>query len=368
MQKDPKNGFLNFFQLAERARADSRFAEALAFYRKARAQARRAGRKEEELDAEIGVGDCLRMVARFGVAQRSYERAAILADEVDYPDAAIEGLVGIGLSVRAQGNPEEAVPYLAKALELGSRSGLRARLGFVNWALGGTYRFCGDLRKANKHFATAFKFATKQGDTIGAGYSLCGLGGVARLMGDFERTQEYYDEANAIFDVENDRYGRAYSFCGLGNAARMREDFALSSRFFRRAERLYSRIGDKASFAYTLWAMGTVDKMSGHYSRSAEIFDRASELFRTTNDRRGLVYCRLGKGELAFLEGREKRAYGYFSRACGIAEKYGFHAEVCHALNCLSLVSPSADRRNVRLAYGRCGLFYNPPPPPFNIP
>ena len=108
--------------------------------------------------------------------------------------------------------------------------------------------------------------------------------------------------------------------------------------------------------------------MQGRYARSGRTFDKASELFRATKDRRGLIYCRLGKGELAFLGGQEKKAHGYFSRAYRTAEKFGYHAEACHALNCLSLVRPSSDRRTVRAAYGRCGLFYDPPPPPFNIP
>ena len=71
------------------------------------------------------------------------------------------------------------------------------------WAIGGTYRFCGQLHKARTHFSRALQFAQTAGDVLGAGYALCGLGGASRLMGRFNDTQQYYAEANEVFEVED---------------------------------------------------------------------------------------------------------------------------------------------------------------------
>jgi tetratricopeptide (TPR) repeat protein len=187
-------------------------------------------------------------------------------------------------------------------------------------------------------------------------------------MGRFADTQRYYQEANELFKAEGDIYGRAYSYCGLGNAARMRQEYDLAMQLFAKAEKLYGRIGDKASFAYTVWAMATVHKMLGDYERSAEAFARAQALFRDTRDHRGLIYCRLGVGELALLQGREKTAHLAFVRSLEQAERFGYHAEACHALAGLALVDPNPNWEAIKKAYRKCGLHFTPPPPPLNLP
>ncbi len=356
------------FRQGERARQKSRFAEALALYRQARQAAKAAGLEECELDAHLGIGDCLRMQGKFGLAQRAYERASRLAGDLDDTAGKAESLAGIGLSVRAQGNPQRALPYLAEARALYRHAHVHDREGFIVWAMGGTYRFCGDLKKALSHFKQTLSIAEREGDTLGAGYALCGLGGVSRLRGQFAETQEYYAEANEVFEVEDDVYGRAYSYCGLGNAARMRQEFTPALRLFAKAERLYMRIGDTASFAYTVWAMATVFKMQGDHARSRETFGRAQRLFRATRDIRGTVYCRLGTGELAFLQGKYQRAQAAFTRCHDMAQRFGYQAEACHAQAGLALVSESPDWRAVKHAYRHCGLYFTPLPPPLNLP
>jgi tetratricopeptide (TPR) repeat protein len=148
----------------------------------------------------------------------------------------------------------------------------------------------------------------------------------------------------------------------------MRQEYNLAMKLFDTAEKLYARIGDKASFAYTVWAMATVHKMLGDYKRSAETFARAQALFRDTRDHRGTIYCRLGMGELALLQGKEKTAGVVFTRSLEEAERFGYHAEICHALAGITLVNPNPDWAAVKKAYRRCGLHFTPPPPPLNLP
>ena len=143
------------FQQGERARQKSRFAEALALYRQARQAAKAAHLGECELDAHLGIGDCLRMQGQFGLAQRAYERASRLADRLADREGEAESLAGIGLSVRARGNPQRALAYLAKARALYRQAQVYDREGFIVWAMGGTYRFCGDLKKSAEPFQTS---------------------------------------------------------------------------------------------------------------------------------------------------------------------------------------------------------------------
>jgi tetratricopeptide (TPR) repeat protein len=307
------------------------------------------------------------MRGKFAQAQQVYLRAVRISQALADQEGLAESLAGVGLSLRAQGNPERALPYLSQAHTIYHRAHAEGE-GFILWALGSTYRFCGDLRKAVSHFRKALLLARKQEDTTGTGYALCGLAGASRLMGRFADTQSYYQEANELFEAEGDVYGRAYSYCGLGNAARMRREYDLAMKLFTKAEKLYARIGDKASFAYTVWAMATVHKMQGHFTHSAGAFARAQALFRETRDHRGLIYCRLGVGELALLQGKAQTAQREFARSLEQAGRFGYHAEACHALAGLTLVDPEPDWAAVKKAYRQCGLHFIPSPPPWNLP
>ena len=356
------------FALGERARSRSRFADALDYYREAIQAAKTERVEVRQLDAQLGAADCLRMQGRYGLAARAYERARRLAERIDDTQGKADSLAGLGLSVRARENPAHGLPYLNEAGRLYRGAGVRERESFISWALGSTYRFCGDLRKARTHFTRALRLAVRAGDAGAAGYAMCGLGGASRLMGRFAETQQHYADARDVFEAEDDVYGRAYACCGLGNAARMRGEFSAALRLFRTAERLYTRIGDKASFAYTVWAMATVHKMRRDYVRSAAAFRRALHLFRQTKDVRGAVYCRLGSGELALLQGRRKQARAAFDRCNELTRQHGYQAEACHARAGLALLDDTADWRAVRRAYRSCGLHFTPPPAPLNLP
>ena len=368
MPPRPASSPQRLFALGERARGRSRFADALEYYRRAIRAAKTEHAEVWQLDARLGAADCLRMQGRYGLAARAYDRARQLAERLDDAQGTADSLAGLGLSVRARENPAHGLPYLNEAGRLYRGAGVREREGFVSWALGSTYRFCGDLRKARTHFTRALRLAVRQGDAGAAGSALCGLGGAARLMGRFADTQQHYADAHDVFEAEDDVYGRAYARCGLGNAARMRGEFSAALRLFRTAERLYTRIGDKASFAYTVWAMATVHKMQGDYVRGAAALRRALQLFRQTRDVRGAVYCRLGSGELALLQGRRKQARSAFRRCHELTQQHGYQAEACHARTGLALLDDEADWRTVRQAYRQCGLHFTPPPAPLNLP
>ena len=70
------------FLQGERARRKSRFPAALQLYRQARRTAKTAHSAEYELDAQLGVGDCLRMMAQYGQARRAYEGAGRVAAQL----------------------------------------------------------------------------------------------------------------------------------------------------------------------------------------------------------------------------------------------------------------------------------------------
>jgi hypothetical protein len=65
-----------FFRQGERARQKSRFAEALAFYRRAQTAYKKARDTDGERNALLGVGDCLRMLGQFTQAKQAYARAS----------------------------------------------------------------------------------------------------------------------------------------------------------------------------------------------------------------------------------------------------------------------------------------------------
>ena len=115
------------------------------------------------------------MLGRFGLANAPMPGRSTCPRRCTTRKAWPRARPGFGLSLRAQGNPERALPYLQHARRLYRQAQATQGEGFVLWALGSTYRFCGDLRKAIRHFTNALALAQQQGDEPGTGYALCGL-------------------------------------------------------------------------------------------------------------------------------------------------------------------------------------------------
>jgi tetratricopeptide (TPR) repeat protein len=348
------------FQAAERAREASRFGEAERRYHAILKIPRLS--PLDRAEAHLGAADVCRLQGKFRISIRHYVTAMALFNDVHSPRA-VDATMGWALAMRATSLPHKALVLLRKALRHYRSDGDQEGVAFARWALGGTYRIAGDLKRGWKELSAARGLYEKLGDLEGTAYTACALGGLARMRCDIKSSSRFYRQANALMRKRHDAFGTAYSYCGLGNVHRMRGYHAKALGYFRKAEKLYKRIGDRVSYAYTLWSIGTSHKLLGRYLKADAAFSTAHRLFRATGDLRGQVYTYLGFAELMLLKTRPNKpqaerwvkAAGYLCRKCGFTWE---------ALHVKALRNPAAVRR----LYRRAGSGFSPVGFPLNLP
>jgi tetratricopeptide (TPR) repeat protein len=349
---------------AEKLREKSHYRESLKLFTKALRGYTRIRDKEGILRCMLALGDICRMVGDFALAASSYLSAIEHASDIGSPVQVADAQVGLGLSLRAQGNWKEALQYIRRAKSIYKKKNDIEGLAFSTWAEAGALRIKGDISETISAFYSAYTLFKSLNDTRGIGYCLCGLGGASRIAGASKDSLDYYMAANRLFTSVKDRFGKAYSYCGIGNAYRMRNDFHNAFAYFSKATGLYQKIGDRVSYAYTLWGLSTAYKMTGAYEEAAGYLTKAMQLFRKTRDPRGIIYCRLGFGEIAFLTGKKAIAKRYVSDAVREAAAYRFSVEKCYAETLLSFVHGDKDTTGCK----RLGLKLNFDKLPLNIP
>jgi tetratricopeptide (TPR) repeat protein len=291
---------LSLMDQAEEARQASQFEKARLLYKKRLSQG--AGlSKGERVEAFLGLADMERIRGFFPEALRHYQQAAERFKRMD-PTAFIDAQVGWALAARASGRPQAALQQLRKALVFYRKGKDPEGEAFVRWALGGTLRIAGDMKRGLGELLMALRLFKRLKSAEGLSYTCCALGGLYRMLGEYAKSGVYYREANRRMRRRKDTFGIAYSYCGLGNVERMAGRFEKALPFYRKAEKLYGKIGDRVSYAYTLWSIGTSYKMLGQYTRAHRAFYKADNLFKKTGDTRGRIYSLLGFAETEWLK------------------------------------------------------------------
>lgn len=350
----------SLFEKAEKARSASQFKTAEKIYGRLLGQGRL--HPEEKIGAYLGLADVERIQGFFPKALAHYRQAAVLF-KGHHGKTGWDAQVGWALAARASGRPKEALAILQKALAVYQKEKDLEGQAFAHWALGGTYRIAGDMRKGLRELLIARGMYKTQKDVDGIAYTCCALGGIYRMLGRYADSGKYYREANRRMRQNGDVFGIAYSYCGLGNVERMGGRFKQALPFYRKAEKLYGTIGDRVSYAYTLWSLGTTFKMLGQYTQAHRAFDGADGLFRKTGDTRGRIYSLLGFAEVEFLKGRLAKGNAWWKKTKAVAAKSNFAWEKLH-------VEALAGGRVHSLAshYKKAGSAFHPVSLPVNWP
>ncbi|HTA77630.1 MAG TPA: tetratricopeptide repeat protein [bacterium] len=349
----------NLFEKAEKARSLSQFEPARKIYR---SLLRSPLSKEEKADVLLGLADVERIRGYFPEALSHYRKASQLFETID-PTAQLDAQVGWALSARASGQPWAALKELKKALIQYQK--LRDIQGeaFTRWALGGTWRIAGDMKKGLKELLYALRLFKKIKNSEGVSYTCCALGGIYRMLGQYDLSGHYYREANKRMRQRKDTFGIAYSYCGLGNVERMAGRFKRALPFYQKAEKLYGTIGDRVSYAYTLWSLGTTHKLLDQYLQAHQAFNAADMLFKITGDTRGRIYVLLGHAEIDFIQGKSAQGLKWWKEAKKLSDQSHYLWEKLHVASL-----KNGDVHNLKRQYQKAGSRFYPASLPINWP
>ncbi|MGF1460850.1 MAG: tetratricopeptide repeat protein [Leptolyngbyaceae cyanobacterium] len=90
-------------------------------------------------------------------ATELYERAIAFAEESHYVQVKAKALLGWGVLLRGQGQPESAISHMTTALQLFEEMGAQSDLAEAHYQLGHTYQQQADMSAAQPHLAAAIQ-------------------------------------------------------------------------------------------------------------------------------------------------------------------------------------------------------------------
>lgn len=275
-------------------------------------------------ETALAASACLRSLGRAAAAGALLDRVDAAVKRFKLGDYGPELRLERAMLARAEGDWARAVPAL-QALRNGASGRQRA---YLEWALGGAYRFMGDLDAAVRAFEASRKGFLKEKDRLGLGYAECGLAGARRIQGRPMDCILHYSRAARLFEATEDLFGLAYSRCGLANGLRIAGRLGAAERLYAQAEKLYSRLEDPADLAYVEWGQAQLLARTGRQAKAAVLLRRALKRFEAAREHRGAALSLQSLAALEHAAGRSRAGEALFEKAWRTAKKAGLHTHL----------------------------------------
>jgi tetratricopeptide (TPR) repeat protein len=326
-QKHTRDRFLLaeiHWQKAESLRALGQFAQALAAYWTSHKLYRLSDAASERLRSLIGASSCLRVLGRYGQAQKAW-RSVAASFWARSPEATLEH----ALVLRGLGRHAEARRNLLTVTQTKEP----ALLQNAWWALAGAERFLGHFPSALKAFQNAARLARQNKDPLGCAYAFCGEAACHRILGNARPALQKYEAAYSVFVREKDPFGTAYGLCGMANAHRVYGDARKCLPLYQKSFKLYMKLGDKGSAGFALWGLGGAWRRLGDSLKAAAFYNRSLRHFQQDGDKRGVAMACIGLAGV-FRDGGKMREFSKeASRALDFARKnnLSYEAALCRA-------------------------------------
>lgn len=275
-------------------------------------------------ESALGLVSCLRSIGRAKQARRWLGRARAAAKRYRLAGASEALSLEDALLLRAEGRWPAAVAALRRL----RRKARGDRKAFLDWALGGAFRFMGRLSESAAAFERARAGFRRAGDRAGAAYAEMGLAGTRRVQGRLEESVRRYGRALETFGRTEDLFGLAYANCGLANGLRQSGRLHQAERFYSSAHRLYSELGDPADLAYVDWGLAEVRARTGRSEPARTSALRALAGFASAGEARGEVLALRTLSALEHARGRTSKAERLFDRAVRLARASRIHTHL----------------------------------------
>ena len=158
----------------------------------------------------------------FNKADLLLRRGLEMARQIGDKDRAASALMDLGLSVRDQGDNEQAISYFSEALKLVQETGNKRGIGNCMYYLAQSYAH--DLDRSMSLWEQGLNIHRDNGDKSHIAWGLEGLAGAAYLKGDFASALKSHLESLRIKVEVMDKLGIAYSLEGLAQVAAAEEE------------------------------------------------------------------------------------------------------------------------------------------------
>jgi class 3 adenylate cyclase/tetratricopeptide (TPR) repeat protein len=240
--------------------------------------AQRDGDGHARASCETALAEVARKQGRYDEALARLERA-----RRDFEAAGDEAGVGMvlhltGTLAAQRGDYPKAVEHYEASLAIRQRLGDKAALGSLLSNLGVIAEYRGEYEQSRAFHESALAYRAEIGDRWALGVSMNNLGMIAALQKDFPSAREWFQKSMLLCREVGDAWMVAIGQNNLGNATRGLGDFAAARRHYAESLRAYREYGDRWALAFLLEDIGVLAAQSGDAASALELVGAADAL------------------------------------------------------------------------------------------
>jgi signal transduction histidine kinase/Flp pilus assembly protein TadD len=322
---------------------------ALYYLKLAREMAAKHGSGKLVFDADFLLGKAFCMRSDYGEALSHFDKAAMLADELNDNLMIARSRYNMGLTLTELGDFEEAINNHRSSLNaymaLMDSKGILANYN----AIGSTY-----TRKAQYDSAAYYLHqAVITGEAAGMEIYLMtiynSLAEVLLEIDQYEDARDYVMHSIKLSESYDNVPSAALSYNILGRIYNEMENYPRALENYETSAGLYQEINDSLHLYDIYNNIGVVYREQGNLKAARTYFDSALQGYRSLNYKRGIVIALKNKGAVLTLQGKYEEARVFYDTVIRLAVAQGFND---HRLGALWYIAENYEKSgNYRKAF-----------------
>jgi Nif-specific regulatory protein len=239
----------------------------------------------------------------------------------------IEGIaecyILLGLVLRSQGRPVQALEYSQKALAALELVFDPYRLSVLQNNLSLTYMDLNRWDQGLESLSKSVELKKQICDSKGLGFSLNNVGLIYLKKGFFNKALDNFASALQLLQEIRDRSGVSFVYYNLGDLHRCREDWRKASHYLEKSLRISREVGEEGRVADCLLLLGKIAMEQSDFDLSRRSLNQALDLFTKGKNTFGEAEAQLALGGVALRMENLPRAEEYLNQVRLFTESAG---------------------------------------------
>lgn len=181
-------------------------------------------------------------------------------------------------------NPEKAILYYNKAIEIFKKSNNLNGLSTLYNESGVPYQNLGNLKEAIKRFEMSLEIANHQKDSVGISYSLGFLAQAYSQQKQFANAENYLKRAISITQALKDTFATAINLVNIGELYRDEGKPEIAKKYFLQTIDLAKKIHFTDLLSYTYYELSKTHQNVGNYQEAFQYLSLHQELKDSLNN------------------------------------------------------------------------------------
>ena len=220
-------------------------------------------------------------------------------------------------------NPQEALNYLEKSLQIARRINYPAGAAKCYIAIGFAYRSMSQYDSARKNYQVSIDMFKKLGRAKDLVTAYNNLGVIEKETGNFPAAINYYIESLNMAAASKDNRGTGRAYSNIGIVYRNMKNYEKALEYQFKALHFDSLSKDKNSMGKSLANIGNVYLDQADNATAVSYFERSMQIFRETDDKPSLAIISNNTAEAYAAMGDFKKASDYARQGLDFAEQVG---------------------------------------------